>query len=264
MPEREPKRPRLVDFTQGLHLPREIQATCARLRETQNPYTPGDVLVYFDEEGKGRYCRVRKLRIRENQLTVDLCNQTAFDPRGYDESTIDCTPTELDRFSRGIRSDLAILLKKVQEDLFQTTTMLDSDAMQFVLNLLEFSGDERRKKLSTYGGPVGVLQEFFWQGAQKFYYGSSPNYQALLTSLEAIIQWNRQRMAERVTELSEVEQITARRKRFLELAGIDPNTAAPHAIQKYGGRIDHATRAGLCLLQLWEEAAGRRVPENSS
>lgn len=257
--EREP-RLRLPKLSENIHLyndTAQMKEARGRLRAGE-PYQPGDVIAWFDELGNSRYVRVDKIDKELDFVEVTASHPVyraavidSLDPNAQpDHEYIDSK--QLDKFCRGVRADLAILLNEVNWEIGQLTEVFP---MKEILEAQRTGDWSKVPKLKSE-----LLREGLKQGIRDFYYHETPNYQQLLDALSDIVSFVNTRVAERTgIEFSNIRNMDDVMALLKQLFGIQPVESISSfndigtAFSKYTNRLNACGRAAFALCLIWLE-----------
>lgn len=244
MPVEPGPRVRHSNYLEGLPVhPDDANLRPIRERlKTGGSYKKNDVMPIFDDQGIFRYVSAQA-KDHEGRIHVwrtDPSTQFAIFHGG---DTAVYEPAVLDRFTRGTRSDLAVLLQKINTELLGLTHHVGIGSLE--------------------DSPTMRLLNEFQPNIAKFYYSEPPDYQALFESLAAFAQIHTDRFQEQLgvqfKDIRTADDVLQVRQQLLGEDVADAATAnlsTVHLLARYGQRLDLSTRALLALLDIKAQELG--------
>lgn len=255
--ERPPKEG--TNLADGIHIyydTPEMQATRTRLRDGGD-YQTEDQMTWFDEEGRPRYLKVESVDPASSELSVQITHPR-YSAAVFDRNVPDAMPDheqmafrETDKFCRGVRADLSILLNELNWTTTQLTVQFPIEAYKEAQRTGDWSNVPKTDDQ--------ILREGLHNGIKEFYYQTPPNYQALFDAISAIVAFTNQRVSERsglaFTDIESFDDVTKLLNQTFGISGITQvgqlKNLGPGVMGKYASRLDACGRAALALFQVW-------------
>ncbi len=234
----------------------EMKATRTRLRDG-GEYQTDDQMAWFDEQGRPRYVKVESVNSASSELAVQITHPNYVIPV-FDRNIPNAMPDhtqlafkEVDKFCRGVRADLTILINEINFITGQLTVEFPLEALKEAERTGDWSNVPKADDQ--------ILREGLHNGIKEFYYQTPPNYQVLFDAISAIVAFTNQRVGERsglkFTDIQSFDDVTKLLDQTFGIRGITQvdqiKTLGPGVMGKYASRLDACGRAALALFQVW-------------
>lgn len=232
-----------------------LKSTHERLKQG-GAYQPGDLLYWYNNEGKRQVVRVDTV-IAEDSTLIIQPSHADYGTANFETNSDRSLPPhqvidqqQMDKYCRGTRADIAQLLHKLFDQITGLTEALPMEQIREAIATGDYS---KIPKLQTH-----ILRDGLQQAIKDFYYTDSPDYQALIDAIAAIADHSNSTVKDRTGfQFTSIRSLTDVHTLLQEIFGpieISPDadiTVTSAVMSKYASRLSVCGQAALAVFQTW-------------